>query len=542
MKRDWRNDAAPAMPPEPLPPPRKKRDRGGAKTTAVLLPKEARREPIRIKRWEPPASKRRAKAADVIRHDTDVTLEMAEQMIDEGVDIGATKTMVELAALWHSRPALGRPTDEPRLDDRTPRARKDGTPGRRMAVIVFLGRYYTTGIVLREGEDAKEHKGAKLFLRRWKKDLAMRTLGKLRAPNKTMREVFKEILTDADPGLSEDPALVNPYKRLLGDCAQLEECEALADARFSELPGNIAETYVLFRIQQQIKTQSADNPNPRNVDPATANEHVDSLFAVIEKFAAKYFLPLRRFKRLKFARKPVRWLSFWQLWKIIRYCRGYLLDDLGRIVGRHDMAERYACVLRFVLFYVYGGTRKTNLLTLSWGMDIVKGGVDPRTGWIQRQGPEARVTNKARWPSEMIGSLRTLVWDWFDEDMAARRKLVNPGGRFAHVVHDEEGNELSAGRIDTLLGEVCHAIGMKKVNVHVLKHTGVTLCSMAHMPLQDLEQAFSTNYLTLVTTYRHLLPVWRASQLKPFHPDNLNLWRLRRFFMRDIEEIHAIAA
>lgn len=496
MKRNWKNDAFPAAPVEVLPPPRKKRDRARFKTTVVSLPSEARREPIQVKKWEPPASGRRAKAADVIRHDTDVTLEMAEQMIDEGVDIGATKSMVELAALWHSRPALGRPTDEPRLSDRTPRARKDGTPGRRMAVIVFLGKYYTTGIVLKEGEDAKEHRGAKIFLRRWKKDLAMATLGKLRAPNRTMHEVFKEILSDADPGLSQDPALVNPYKRLLSDCAQLEECVALADLRYSELPGNIAETYVLFRIQQQIKTQSADNPNPRNVDPATANEHVDSLFVVLDRFADKYFLPRRRFKRLKFARKPVRWLSFWQLWKIIRYCRGYVLDHAGKIVGRHGMVARYASVLRFVLFYVYGGTRKNNLRDLIWGMDIQQGGVDPRALEIQRQGPEARVTNKARWPSDLIGSMRTLVPVWFEEDMLERKKLGDPADRFTHVLHDEAGYRLSEGRIDTLLGEVCAAVGVRKVNAHALKHTGVTLMARANMPLQDIEQAFSTNFLT----------------------------------------------
>lgn len=541
MKRNWKNDALPAAPVEPLPPTRKARTRARANPPAVVLPAKTRPKPIDLKPWEPPAPKRRAKAADVITHDTDVTLEMAEQMIDEGIDIRAAGTMIELAALWNMRPALGRPTEAPRLTDRAPRDRKSGTPGRRKARIVFLGKYTTIGIVLRDGEEAEEHRGAKIFLRRWKKNLAREALGKLQAPGKTMRQVFKEILTDMDPGMSQDPAITGPYKRLLGDCAQLEECPALADTRFSELPGNIAETYVLFRIQQQIKSQSADNPNPRNVDPSTANEHVDSLFAVIAKFAGKYFLPHRRFKRFKFARKPVRWLSFWQLWKIVRYCRGYVLNDTGRIVGRHNMAAKYACVLRFVLFYVYGGTRKNNIRELIWGMDSEQGSVDPRALEIQRQGPEARVTNKARWPSDLIGSLRTLVPLFFDEDMEARKKLVNPGDRYMHVLHDEEGHQLSEGRIDNLLGEVCAAVGLKKVNAHSLKHTGVSLVARANMPLQDIEQAFSTNFLTLITTYRHLHGKWFGRQLKPFHPDDLNLWRLRKFALRDREEIHAIS-
>jgi hypothetical protein len=368
MKRDWKNDAVAAIPGEPLPPPRKARSRARANPPAAVLPEKMQSRALRLRPWEPPATKRRAKGADVIRHDTDISLEMAEQMIDEGIDITAAGTMVELAALWGSRPALGRPTEEPRLTDRSPRVRRNGTPGRRMAVIVFCGHPYTTGIVLKDGEEAEEHRGAKLFLRLWKKDLAKATLGKLRAPNRTMREVFHEILTDQDPGTSEDPALVNPYKRLLSDCKQLEECEFLANTRFSELPGNIAETYVVWRIQQQIKSQSPDNLKPRTVDPATANEHVDSLFVVVRKFCEKYHLPERKLKRLKFRRKPVRWLSFWQLWKIIRYCRGYLLDEAGRIVGRHDMAKKYACVLRFVLIYIYGGTRKSNIHDLIWGM------------------------------------------------------------------------------------------------------------------------------------------------------------------------------
>ncbi|MET4149085.1 MULTISPECIES: hypothetical protein [unclassified Bradyrhizobium] len=542
MKRDWKDDAFPAAPVEPLPPPRKARTRARANPPAVVLPAKARPKPIDLKPWEPLAPKRRAKAADVITHDTDVTLEMAEQLIDEGIDIRAAGTMVELAALWNMRPALGRPTEAPRLTDRAPRGRKSGTPGRRMARIVFLGKYTTTGIVLREGEEAEEHRGAKIFLRRWKKKLARETLGKLQAPNKTMRQVFREILTDMDPGMSQDPEITAPYRRLLGDCAQLEECPALADTRFSELPGNIAETYVLFRIQQQIKSQSPDNPNPRTTDPATADGHVDSFFLVIRKFCEKYFLPTRTFKRLKFRRKPVRWLSFWQLWKLIRFCRGYALDDAGRIAGRHDMAKKYACVLRFILIYVYGGTRKNNIRTLLWGMDSEFGHIDVKAGEIQRQGPQARVTNKSRLPSDLIGSLRTLVEAWFEEDMAARKELGNPKDRYVHVLHDENGYQLAEKRMDTLLAEVCAAAGIPKVNAHALKHTGVTLVSRANMPVQDVEQAFSTNFTTLITTYRHLHGKWFARDLKPFRPDDLNLWRLRKFALRDREEVYAAAA
>lgn len=519
----------------------RRRDSAGP-APAVMRPEAAPQRPRAPKPWERPVPKRRAKAADVIRHDTDITLEMAEQMIDEGIDIGGARSMIELASLWNSPPALGRPKEPPRLGARRPRRRANGEDGRRMAVVLFGGKPYTTGIALGEDEDPKQHKGAKLFLRLWKKDLAKATLGKLRAPNRTMREVFREILTDTDPGKTEDPALTGPYKRLLADCAQLEEHGTLADARFSELPGNIAQCYVLWRIQQQIKSQSASNPNPRLVDPATADGHIDSLFFVIRKFCDKYHLKERTFKRLKFRRKPPRWLSFWQLWKIIRYCRGYLLDESGRIVGRHGMAKKYACVLRYVLIYVYGGTRKNNIRELIWGMDQRVGHIDVRAGELQRQGPDARITNKARLPSDLIGSLRTLAPQWFAEDMAEHARLGKPTDRFVHVLHDEQGYQLSEGRIDALLAEACLAVGLRKVNAHSLKHTGVSLVSRANMPLPDIEEAFSTQLLTLVTTYRHLYGKWFTRQPKLFHPDDLNLLRLRRVALRDRDEIYGTAA
>lgn len=233
MTRDWKNDAV-HVPHEPLP--RKARTRKRAGPPAVALPEEAQRRPLRSRPWEPPTPKRRAKAADLIAHDADITLEMAEQLIDEGIDIRTAGTMVQLAALWSNRPALGRPTDQPRLTDRAPRSRKDGTPGLRKARIVFCGKYSTTGIVLQDDEVAEEHLGAKIFLRRWKKKLAHETLGKLQAPNKTMREIFREILTGSDPGASQDPALTSPYKRWLCGCTHETFTRRLTDFRRGIVP------------------------------------------------------------------------------------------------------------------------------------------------------------------------------------------------------------------------------------------------------------------------------------------------------------------
>ena len=334
MGRDWMNSCvAPATKQTlSLPEPARRKDRRAdvAPKPTVMLD-EKPHQPVDLQQWQPPLKKKRAKGADTIQPNTDLSLEMVEQMIDEGIEVRAATTLSQLAALWANRPALGRPTEGPRLTDRSPRPRTNGKEGRRKARIVFLGKYTTTGIVLAPDEDVEQHAGAKLFLRVWKKDLALETLGKLQARDKTMREVFREILKDQDPGDSQDPGLTGPYKRWLSDAAQLEEF--LGDEVFWELPGNIAECYVLFRIQQQIKSQSADNPEPRNVDPLTADAHVDTLFFLIRKFCDKYFLPMREFKRPKFKRKPVRWLSFWQLWKLLRYARGYVVctENLIRV-------------------------------------------------------------------------------------------------------------------------------------------------------------------------------------------------------------------
>jgi hypothetical protein len=540
--RDWMNSCVAPTTAEPIAETKaaRRKNRITAPKPAVMLEPQ-QHKPRDYQKWEPPAKKKRAKAADVIGPGIDVSLEMVEQLIDEGMDVKGAHKMSELAALWANRPTLGRPTEGPRLDDRTPRTKTNGKVGRRMAVIVFRRKSITTGIVLEADEDVQEHAGAKLFLRLWKKDLAKKTLGRLQARDKTMREVFLEILADRNPGDSQDPGLTGPYKRWLSDAAQLEEF--LGEEIFAELAGNIAERYVLYRIQQQIKSQSVDNPNPRSVDPMTADAHVDTLFFLIRKYCEKYFLPVREFKRIKFRRKPVRWLSFWQVWKLLRYARGYVLDANGRIVGSHLLAGRYECVVRFIVIYLFGGTRKKNIHDLTWGMDTHLGHIDVRAAEIQRQGPEARVTNKRRAPSELIGSLRTLAPRWCDEDMAARVALKkagkDPGDRYVNILHDEEGYELAEGRIDTLLGEVCNAVGIEKINAHTLKHSGVTMVSRANMPFQDIEEAFSTSFVTLLGTYRHLYGKWFPRTLKPFDPKDLNFLRLRKFALRDREEVYS---
>ncbi len=488
-----------------------------------------------------PAPPRRAKGADVINPDTDISLEMVEQMIDEGLDVRGAKTMNQLAKLWASRPKLGRPTMAPRLDVREPRFRSDGTPGRRMARVVYDGSYTTSGIVLETGEDVQKNPAAKLFLRAFKKRLARDMLGRLRAKEKTVVQAIREILVDRDPGNSSDPGLTGPYKRWLSDAAQLEEF--LQDLRICDMPLNVAQSYVLFRIQLQIKTQRADNPNPRLVDPATADTHVDTLLELLSLYYAKYGMSMPRLSRLKIKRKPPRWLNFWQFWKLVRYARGYVLDEHGRIIGRHGKAKKYACVVRYMMGYVFGGVRKGNAFELKWGADGPMGHMDVRNGEIHRQGPEARVTNKRRDVTPFIGSLRTLVPKWYREDKAARLALGEKGkGRFIHFIHDEEGYEVSPKRMEKLLDEICAAVGIARITSHVLKHTGVTLATRAYMPMLDVERAFSTSYETLVSTYRHLHWYWFSDERPTFRADDLNLVRLRKFSPMDMDEVYLDAA
>ena len=71
----------------------------------------------------PPSAPKRAKGADVIGPDTGGSLDMVEAMMDEGIDVVAATSMAPLPALWANRPSLGRPSEESRLDDRTPSTR-----------------------------------------------------------------------------------------------------------------------------------------------------------------------------------------------------------------------------------------------------------------------------------------------------------------------------------------------------------------------------------------------------------------------------------
>jgi hypothetical protein len=71
----------------------------------------------------PPPAPKRAKGADVSGPDTGGSLEMVEAMMDEGINVVAATSMAPQSALCANRPSLGRPSEEPRLDDRTPSTR-----------------------------------------------------------------------------------------------------------------------------------------------------------------------------------------------------------------------------------------------------------------------------------------------------------------------------------------------------------------------------------------------------------------------------------
>jgi hypothetical protein len=131
---------------------------------------------------------------------------------------------------------------------------------------------------------------------------------------------------------------------------------------------------------------------------------------------------------------------------------------------------------------------------------------------------------------------------WKNGDLLKRKSLgANAGMRYVNIIHDEQGYEVSRGTLDKRLAEVCEFAGLDKISTHTAKHTGVTLVSMAGMPLSLVEHNFSTSVLTLVMTYRHLHGEWFDPNPKPYDPKNMLFLALRKRSPPSFEQVYGIA-
>jgi hypothetical protein len=277
---------------------------------------------------------------------------------------------------------------------------------------------------------------------------------------------------------------------------------------------------------------------------------VSTLIHVLTLFCDDLGYDHKMIRRPKVPKEEARWLTWDQLLRLLRTCRGRVFDRAGKLIGGHDKRDRYECIERLLWLLFYGGVREKNGRYLTYGQQMNKPGQAPRghldpgrrNGTLQRQGPGARVTNKRRNTTTAFGSLGPLSIGWKRSDLSKREALgAEAGMRYVNVIHDEKGYELSRGRMDTRLAEVCELAGMDKIDSHSVKHTGVTITAMAGMPLNVAEQKYSTSVLSLVMTYRHLHEEWFKERPEPYDPDKMFFLALRKHSPLSFEQVYGIA-
>jgi site-specific recombinase XerD len=130
-----------------------------------------------------------------------------------------------------------------------------------------------------------------------------------------------------------------------------------------------------------------------------------------------------------------------------------------------------------------------------------------------------------------------MVPKWDAED---RKKRAASGSKqlFINVIHDEKGNPVTEHQMLRLFREVRELAGLpSSVQPHSLKHTGVTLFTMAGMREEDISSTFSTSTETLDAVYTHLHQRWR--QPRRFAKKNLQLRELRKFSQTSREKAFA---
>ena len=415
-----------------------------------------------------------------------------------------------------------------------------------------------TGFPVVEGEDYRTDVGANAKLAEMVEKRVRKILGRVLKRDVTVSEMFATFLMHHRPGSRPDALDAANHARIANELDHLERYMGVNSLQ--DIGISTGKQYIEHATATAIKTQKSEHEDPseiRYLARSTARAHVVTLVTVTTWYCGgeNQIDPIR-IDIPSVPRTAVEYLTIEQIMRLISAARGRIYDKHGRIVGHHDRRARYACVIRFVIIYFYGGTRHRNILLLTWGKDSKTGHIDPDGGIIERQGPLAPITTKRRETSWLIGSLVELAARWHDEDEAMRKK--HPG-RYVHIIHDEKGesiakkdpkHEMDAGnRMAHLFREVRELAGLPHARPHMLKHSGVTYSCRVGMPVDDIEHAFSTSYTTLWIYYRALRPQLRALRPEdgskstvPYHPGSMKLLALARRSRQSKDKLLAPAA
>lgn len=409
----------------------------------------------------------------------------------------------------------------------------------------------TTDCPIVPGEDYRDDIGANAKLAELVEKRVRKILGRVLKKDVLIKEMFAVFLTHFKPGTRPDALDAHNHARIMNELAHLEDF--MGDNTLQDLGYSSGVQYMEYATAQAIKSQTSvheDLSEVRYVARSTARHHVVTLVTVVNWYCGgENRIDPITIKIPSVPRTAVDFLTIEEIVRLISAARGRIYDENGNIIGQHDKRAKYACVVRFIIIYLYGGTRHANILLLTWGQDSLTGHINPDLGIIERQGPLAPITDKRRETSALIGSLVELAARWYAEDEELRK--AHPG-RYVNIIHDEDGfpiakqnpkRHMDAGkRMSDLFREVRELAGLPKAKPHMLKHSGVTYCARAGMPVAAVEQAFSTSFITLWTYYRSLRPWFTNVPSQPYHPSNLKLLALRRFSSKSKAKLLAQAA
>jgi integrase len=380
-----------------------------------------------------------------------------------------------------------------------------------------------------------------------------KVLGRVLLSEVGIEEVFGYYLEQNAPGAGAKQSAIDLHEAEEDGLLHLEKY--LAGKKVVELgPGIIGQymTDVRKRTIDERIDEAIDDEERADIGKevgfvaeSTARRRGVLLVKVLNWFCwtvNKFKPPVLILPKLK--KVAVRYLTFAEIDRLMEAARGKIFDQAGNVIGHHDKAGRYACVLRFIPIYLWGGTRHLNILYLTWFYDTLLGHIDPENNLIERQGPGAEITNKRRGSSGLLGSLREWALEWKAEDDAKRAS--NPG-RFVHIIHDEKGDPIlddqstnAAWRMSALFREVRELAGLPNARPHQLKHSGVTFAVKAGMLIDDVVTYFSTSADTVWEYYIHLHHILRDSSMTtPYSPEKLEWDNLAKITLKPLASVRA---
>lgn len=464
-------------------------------------------------------------------------------LVWRGHRIERARSIAEVAvALSGLKNKRGRPRKGPRL-----------FPRGKMIYMTDGWDEESTNFAIVEGENFMFNVGANARLAEHVEKRVRKILGLVLKRDVLVSEMFAAWIMHHKPGSRPDALDAERHSRVVNDLSHLEDF--MGTATLHDVGWSTGKQYLEFASAQAIKSQSANLEDPadiRCVARTTARSHIVTFVMVQRWYCDQSQIDHTAVHIPRVPRTAVDYLPLEHIVRLISACRGRIYDEDGRIVGHHEKRARYECVERFILIYFYGGTRHNNILLLTHGWDLLYGHINVKLGIIERQGPSAPITNKRRDASVLQGSLLELASGWEARDEAMRAK--HPG-RYVHIIHDEHGDPiadikerdpLKAGkRMGHLFREVRMLAGLPDAKPHQLKHSGVTYAALAGMPVNAIEQAFSTSYTTLYAYYRNLRPTFDGltpNCQKIYDPASFKLLALRRLIPPTRKKLLAKAA